>query len=140
MQQVRRGRIWPTIGRYFAAGLDLRRGAMIVVMACWLLLNVFDLLITYQGLAVGVAYEANHFMAGVIRRPWLAAPLKMLLALALLKLVERVERKTPFSGLAPLLAANIYLSWACLHNLYVVSGNQDWSQFLHYYPLAGLTR
>lgn len=113
---------------------------MIILMALWLCLNVFDLLITYDGLAMGKAYEANWVLAGVIRRPLLAVPLKMSLAYVVLRLVQRVETRTPYSGLAPLLVANLYLSWACLHNLHVMSGLEDWSKFLHYYPLAGLPR
>jgi len=101
-------------------------------------LNVFDLLITYDGLVAGGAYEANRILSGIIRRPLLAVPIKMSLAYVVIRLVQRVETRTPFSGLVPLLAANVYLSWACLHNLYVVGGSEDWSHFLHYYPLAGL--
>jgi hypothetical protein len=111
---------------------------MVVLMAVWLLLNVFDLLITYDGLASGVAYEANRVMGRIIRIPWLAVPAKMSLAYLVLKLVERVEIRTPYSGLVPLLAANLYLSWACLNNLYVLNGARDGSHFLQYYPLTGL--
>jgi len=113
---------------------------MIVLMALWVLLNVFDLLITYDGLSAGAAYEANRLMSWVIAMPALAVPLKLSLAYIVLKLVERVEKRTPYSGLGPLLAANLYLSWACLHNLHVVAGSEDWSQFLRYYPLTGLPR
>ena len=113
---------------------------MVVLMALWLWLNVFDLLVTYDGLASGAGYEANHLMSRLIRQPLLAVPFKMALACVVVKLVQRVETRTPYSGLAPLLAANVYLSWACLHNLHVVSGIQDWSQFLRYFPLAGLPR
>lgn len=107
-------------------------------MAAWMLLNVLDLLITYDGLGMGSTYEANRLMSAVIRTPGLAVPLKLSLAYVVLRLVERVESHTPYSGLVPLLAANVYLSWACLHNLHVVSGDQDWSHFLRYYPLTGL--
>jgi len=134
-------RAWRAVRRrYFTAGFDLRGWTMVVVMALWLWLNVFDLLVTYDGLAAGGAYEANHLMSRLIRQPLLAVPLKMALAYMVLKLVERVETRTPYSGLAPLLAANVYLGWACLHNLNVVNGLHDWSQFLRYYPLAGLPR
>jgi hypothetical protein len=109
-------------------------------MALWLWLNALDLLITYAGLASGKAYEANRFMLVLIHRPVLAVSAKMSLAYAMLKLVERLERRRPHSGLAPLLAASIYLSWACLHNLHVVSGGEDWSHFLRFFPLAGLPR
>ncbi len=111
---------------------------MVVAMAVWLWLNAFDLLITYDGLAAGAAYEANRFMSGVMRWPVLAVSIKMSLAFVMLKLVERIEARRHFSGLAPLLAVNIYLSWACIHNLHVVSAGEDWSNFLRYYPLAGL--
>lgn len=123
-----------------AAGFDLRCWTVIVAMAVWLWLNALDLLITYEGLGGGFAYEANRVMAQIIRRPVLAASVKMLLAYALLKLVERLEVRRPYSGLAPLLGANVYLAWACLHNLYVVTGQQDWSGFLRFFPLAGLPR
>jgi len=109
-------------------------------MAVWICVNVFDLLITYEGLATGHAHEVNRFLSGVVRTPALAVPLKMSLAYVVLKLVERIETRTPYSGLAPLLAANLYLSWACLHNLNVINGVEDWSHFLRYYPLAGLPR
>ena len=111
---------------------------MIVLMSLWILLNIFDLLITYDGLSGGVAYEANRVMSHIVRVPALAAPVKLCLAYVVLKLVERVEVHTPYSGLAPLLAANIYLSWACLHNLRVLNGISDGSHFLRYYPLTGL--
>jgi heme/copper-type cytochrome/quinol oxidase subunit 3 len=101
---------------------------------------VFDLLITYDGLATGVAYEANRFLSRAISIPAVGVTVKLSLAYAVLKLVERIEARTPYSGLAPLLAANVYLSWACLHNLHVISGVQDWSHFLRYYPLTGLPR
>jgi hypothetical protein len=107
-------------------------------MAVWLWLNALDLLITYEGLASGRAYEANRLMAEIIRRPLVAVSVKMSLAYVVLRLVERVEVRRPYSGLTPLLAANIYLSWACLHNLYVVSGSEDWSHFLRFFPLTGL--
>jgi hypothetical protein len=107
-------------------------------MAVWVWLNALDLLITYQGLGAGVAYEANRVMTGIIRHPVLAASVKMLLAYLLLRLVERLEARRPYSGLAPLLGANVYLAWACLHNLYVVTGQQDWSGFLRFFPLTGL--
>jgi hypothetical protein len=133
-------RVWRTVWDHLARDLDLRGWILAVLMAVWLCLNVFDLLITYDGLAAGAAYEANRMLAGIIRRPALAVPLKMGLAYLLLKVVERVETRTPYSGLAPLLVANLYLSWACLHNLHVMGGVGDWSQFLHYYPLVGLPR
>jgi hypothetical protein len=117
---------------------DLRSWVVITLMSVWLLLNVFDLMVTYEGL--GGAYEANRLLSGVLGRPWLAVSVKMVLAYLVLKCVERIERRTPYSGLAPLLAANTYLSWACLHNLHVVNRTQDWSHFLRYFPLAGLPR
>lgn len=136
-----RGRaLWRKLRRYLEPHHDLRGWTMIVLMALWVLLNIFDLLITYDGLAMGVAYEANRWMARIIELPALAAPVKMALAYVVLKLVERVETRTPYSGLAPLLAANVYLSWACLHNLNVISGAGDGSYFLRYYPLTGLPR
>jgi hypothetical protein len=107
-------------------------------MALWICLNVFDLLITYEGLTAGTAFEANRFFSNIVRTPLLAVPLKMLLAYVVLKLVERVEMRTRYSGLVPLLVANLYLSWACLHNLHVISGSEDGLQFLRYYPLVGL--
>jgi len=128
------------VWRYLDESLDLRGWAVIVLMAAWMLLNVLDLLITYDGLAMASAYEANRFMSAVIHTPALAVPLKLSLAYVVLRLVERVEMRTPYSGLVPLLAANVYLSWACLHNLHVVGGDQDWSHFLRYYPLTGLPR
>jgi len=129
-------RAW--LRRQLVPALDLRGWTMIVLMVVWLLLNVFDLLITYDGLASGVAYEANRVMSRIIHVPELAVPAKMSLAYLVLKLVERVETHTPYSGLAPLLAANVYLSWACLNNLHVLNGAHDGSHFLRYYPLTGL--
>jgi len=109
-------------------------------MAVWVWLNALDLLITYEGLASGRAYEANRLMAETIRRPLAAVSVKIALAYLVLKLVARVEARRSYSGLTPLLAANSYLSWACLHNLYVVSGGEDWSHFLRFFPLTGLPR
>jgi hypothetical protein len=130
--------LWREVRRRVGRGLDLRGWAVITLMALWMLLNVFDLLITYDGLSTGIAYEANRVMSRFIQAPALAAPVKLALAYVVLKLVERVETRTPYSGLAPLLAANIYLSWACLHNLNVLNGAADGSHFLRYYPLTGL--
>lgn len=113
---------------------------MIVLMTVWLLLNVFDLLITYDGLSLGVAFEANRVMNRIIRVPAIAAAIKMSLAYLVIKLVERVENRTPYSGLMPLLAVNVYLAWACLHNLNVLSGIEDATHFLKYYPLTGLPK
>jgi len=113
---------------------------MVVLMALWICLNVFDLLITYEGVGAGMAYEANRVFSGLMARPLVAVSLKMLLAYVVLKLVERVETRTPYSGLTPLLLVNLYLSWACLHNLHVISGSEDGLHFLRYYPLAGLPR
>ncbi|HUT75294.1 MAG TPA: DUF5658 family protein [Armatimonadota bacterium] len=129
-----------TLQRLFSLRLDLRERALVVLMAVWMLLNVFDLLITYDGLSSGIAYEANRFLARAIAMPVVGVTVKLSLAYVVLKLVERVEARTPYSGLAPLLGASIYLSWACLHNLHVVSGVEDWSHFLRYYPLTGLPR
>lgn len=126
---------WGSAARY-----DLRQWTMIVAMAVWLWLNALDLLITYDGVGSGKAYEANCLMMGIIQRPLLAVLVKMSLAYLLLKLVERLEARRPYSGLSPLLAANVYLSWACLHNLYMVSGSRDWSHFLRFFPLAGPPR
>ena len=118
-------------------GFSLRSWVLIIAMAVWMWLNSLDLMITYGGLGSGRAYEANRVMSGLMQHPVLAVSVKMLLAYGLLKLIERLERRVPFSGLAPLLAANVWLSWACLHNLYVVSGGEDWSHFLSLYPLTG---
>jgi heme/copper-type cytochrome/quinol oxidase subunit 3 len=135
-----RSRAKQTLQRLFNLRLDLRERALVVVMAVWMLLNVFDLLITYDGLGSGIAYEANRFLAHAIAMPVVGVTVKLSLAYVVLKLVERVEARTPYSGLAPLLGASVYLSWACLHNLHVVSGVEDWSHFLRYYPLTGLPR
>jgi len=135
----RRGReLWSIAKSHLNPGLGLRGWTMIVLMVLWMLLNVYDLLITYDGLSSGVAYETNRFLSGLLRVPALAASVKLVLAYAVLKLVERVETRTPYSGLAPLMAANIYLSWACLHNLAVLSGVGGAAGFLRYYPLSGL--
>jgi hypothetical protein len=130
--------LWRAATRYATQNLDVRGWTMIVLMAVWLLLNVFDLLITYDGLSVGVAFEANRVMNRVIHVPAIAASVKMSLAYVVLKLVERVENRTPYSGLMPLLAVNVYLAWACLHNLNVLNGIDDTTGFLKYYPLTGL--
>jgi hypothetical protein len=109
-------------------------------MAIWICLNVFDLLVTYQGLSLGLAYEANRFMAAFMRFPALAASVKLALAVLVLHAVQRIETRTPYSGLLPLLGANFYLAWACLHNLDVLAGQTGLSQFLRWYPLAGPPR
>jgi hypothetical protein len=83
--------LWRAATRYATQNLDVRGWTMIVLMAVWLLLNVFDLLITYDGLSVGVAFEANRVMNRVIHVPAIAASVKMSLAYVVLKLVERVE-------------------------------------------------
>lgn len=120
-----------------AAGFDLRQWTIILAMAVWVWLNALDLLVTYQGLRMVGIYEANRAMAGLIRHPIAAITVKMMLAYLLLKLIERLETRRPYSGLSPLLAANIYLSWACLHNLQLVRGHTDWSLFLRFFPLVG---
>jgi hypothetical protein len=134
----RRGRdLWRIATSRLNPDLGVRGWTMIVLMVLWMLLNVYDLLITYDGLSAGVAYETNRFLSGIIRFPALAASVKLVLAYAVLKLIERVETRTPYSGFAPLMAANIYLSWACLHNLAVLNGAADATGFLRYYPLTG---
>jgi Domain of unknown function (DUF5658) len=122
-------RLWPHF--------SLRDWTVVIAMAVWMWLNVLDLMITYTGLAAGTAYEANRALAGIIRRPLVAIPVKMSLAYLLLKLVRRLEERRPGAGLAPLLAANTWLSWACVHNLHVASGSHDWTGFSHFFPLAG---
>jgi hypothetical protein len=115
----------------------VRYGAVVLAMAIWIFLNVFDLLITYEGLALGLAYEANRFMAAFVRFPVLAVSVKLTLAVLVLHAVQRIETRTPYSGLLPLIAVNLYVAWACLHNLDVIAGQSVPSYFLRWYPLAG---
>lgn len=133
-----RVRIWQDIRQFLVPTLNYKEWTIVLLMALWLYLNVFDLLITYQGLADGLAYEANRFFSKIIHLPVLAVTIKMSLAYVVLKLVQRVEDRTSYSGLVPLLLINIYLSWVCLHNLHIVNGHVDGAHFLRYYPLLGL--
>jgi hypothetical protein len=133
-------RAWPKVRDYLVPELDVRGWIMVALMALWMSLNVFDLFITYDGMVSGRAYEANRLFSRLLANPLAAVPLKLALAYVVLKLVERVELRTPYSGMTPLLLVNIYLSWACLHNLEVVSGSGSGAEFLRYYPLAGMPR
>ena len=132
-------RAWQAVRQFLRPRMSLRGWTLVTLMTLWLCLNVFDLLITYRGLRVGTAYEANRVFSTIIHVPLLAITLKMTLAWLLIKLVQRVEQRTAFSGLVPLLLANIYLSWVCLHNLHIVNGAADGALFLHFFPL-GLPR
>lgn len=129
-------------GKCFAGSPDnrFRCGVVIIAMAIWICLNVLDLLVTYEGLSLGAAYEANRFMAAFIRFPALATSVKLTLAVLVLHAVQRIETRTPYSGLLPLIGANFYLAWACLHNLDVLAGQAGLSHFLRWYPLAGPPR
>ncbi|MHB9106400.1 MAG: DUF5658 family protein [Armatimonadota bacterium] len=128
---------WQALRRYCTPDFSFRDWTLVLLMALWLYLNVFDLLITYQGLVEGTVYEANRFFSKIIHIPVLAVTLKMSLAYLLIKLVQRVEDRTAFSGLVPLLLANIYLSWVCLHNLHILNGVGAGAHFLRFFPLLG---
>jgi len=125
------------IRQYLVPTLNYRGWTIVLLMALWLYLNIFDLLITYQGLRVGTIYEANRFFAPIIRYPVLAISIKLTLAYLVLKLVNRVETRTPYSGLIPMILVNLYLCWACLHNLNIMNGIESGSHFLRFFPLAG---
>ena len=130
-------RAWRKAWQYLIPTLNFRDWTIVLLMALWLYLNIFDLLITYQGLTAGTAYEANRFFAGIMHLPVLAVAIKMILSYCVLKLVQRVETRTPYSGLVPLMLANIYLCWVCLHNLNILNGVTEGSHLLRFFPLAG---
>jgi len=101
----------------------------------WLLVNIFDLLVTCWAVGLGRGYEANPFMARLLEVPPLAVGFKLGLAGLVVWVADRIERRTPFSGAWPLLAATLYLLWVCSSNVVVLMGGE--SSFLHHYPLAG---
>ena len=127
---------WEKVRQYLTPTLTLRGWMLVLLMAVWLYLNIFDLLITYQGLIEGTAYEANRVFAHIIRIPVLAVAVKLSLAYLLLKLIERIEQRTPYSGMVPLLLVSLYVSWVCLHNLNILNGVAGGAFFLHFFPLA----
>lgn len=136
MLEETQGRVWATMRGFIIPVFSLRDWCVVLLMTLWLYLNTFDLVITYQGLRDGVAYEANRFFAPIIGMPVLAVAIKLSLAYLVLKLVERIERRTPYSGMVPLLLINLYLCWVCLHNLHILNGT-DGLHFLRFFPLAG---
>jgi len=106
------------------------------LMLFWVLVNLFDLLVTSWAVGIDRAYEANPVMAYLLQFPPSAVAVKFALTLVVVWLVHRVEQRTPFSGVWPMLAADVYVAWACLHNVLVLLGQE--SPFLRVYPLAGL--
>lgn len=107
-----------------------------LLMATWVLLNLFDLLVTYWAVGLERWYETNPFMASLLRSPPLAVVVKFTVVWIVIWAAERIDRRTPYSGIWPMLGVNAYLGWACVHNVLILLGRD--SAFLRYYPLAGL--
>ncbi len=105
-------------------------------MAVWMVLNLFDLLITYWAVGMGGFFETNPVMAVLLRYPPLAVMAKFLVTFVVMWAADRIQRRTPFSGAWPLVAVNLYVGWVCVHNVLMLAGYE--SSFLRYYPLAGL--
>lgn len=123
---------YPTILR-----LKLHPRWFVALGIIWLALNLFDLGITFWAIEAGLAYEANRLMRPIIGMPVLAALVKLGLAYLVLRVVERIERQTPYSSLPVLLATNVYLGLACVGNVMVVMGHPcgEWFHLLN--PLRG---
>lgn len=92
---------------------------VICLLTTWFLLNILDIVSTYQAIWTGAGREANPLMALLIGAPLLLITLKMLLVFAAARLVERMEARRRYCGLASLVVLNVYVALACANNLSV---------------------
>src|SRR6266542_3528630 len=83
----------------------------------FLLLNLFDLGITFWGIQTRVAYEANRVMAVIIHHPLAATLVKLGLNYLALKIAERIETRTRFSSVPILLLMDFYMLMVCISNV-----------------------
>jgi len=88
-------------------------------MAVWLLLNVLDVLSTYQALSTGKATEINPLMSLLIGTPLLLITAKMLLAYGAVKIVEKASARSIYYSVVSLLVLNIYVALVCANNIIV---------------------
>jgi hypothetical protein len=102
----------------------------------WLLLNLFDLGITFWAIQSGVATEANRLMALIIHYPIPATLTKLFLAYTALKIAERIETRTRFSSVPILLLIDTYLLLACISNVMTCFGTTAPTWFHRFFPLA----
>lgn len=89
----------------------------VCLLALWFLLNIFDIVTTYQALSTGRAVERNPLMALLVGAPLLLVTVKMSLAFAAAKIVEKIEARSSSYALLSLVALNIYVALACVNNL-----------------------
>ncbi len=91
----------------------------ICLMCIWLLLNVLDIITTYQALSKGNVKELNPLMSLLIGTPLLLITTKMLMAYAALKIVEKIEAISSIFAVVSLLVLDIYVALVCTHNFLV---------------------
>lgn len=82
----------------------------------WFVLNGLDIMTTYAALSTGMAEEANFFMRHIIGIPAVAIPVKMMLAFAAAKIVERMAVRNTRFALTTLVILNLYIGLVCVHN------------------------
>ncbi|MDH7481033.1 MAG: DUF5658 family protein [Armatimonadota bacterium] len=92
-------------------------------MCIWLLLNVLDIITTYQALSKGNVRELNPLMSLLIGTPLLLITAKMFLAYAALKIVEKIELRNSLFAVISLLVLDIYVALVCTHNAMVWLSN-----------------
>ena len=103
---------------------SLRRGTQwtICLMVVWFLLNMLDIVTTYQALSTGRAMEMNPVMALFVGAPLLLITAKMLLAFAAAKIIERMCTRSAYLGAISLIVLNTYVALVCANNFVVWLG------------------
>jgi hypothetical protein len=120
----------------FAANKQLWQKWFLPLGVFWLLLNLFDLGITFWAIHTGVATEANRLMALIIHYPVPATLAKLSLSYIALKLAERIELRTRFSSVPILAMICGYLLLACVSNVLTCFGPEPPTWFHRFFPLA----
>jgi len=91
----------------------------ICLLALWFLLNIFDILTTFQALSTGRAVELNPIMAFLMTMPSLAIVVKMLGAYAAARVIEKMEARNSYCAILTLLVMDAYVALVCVNNLRV---------------------
>jgi hypothetical protein len=97
------------------------RNSLIIIglLALWFVLNSVDLFSTYQALSTGCAAELNPLMAAIIGLPLLAVTMKMTLAYAAARIVERMAARNSLYAIVTVLMLNAFLLLVCISNFRV---------------------
>ena len=89
---------------------------MVCLMSTWLMLNLLDMITTYQALSTGNAAEMNLIMSPLLGVPLLLVSAKMALAFAAVKVVEKMSLRSGTWSIVSLVVLNCYIALACLNN------------------------